>query len=100
MCFVCKDRFNIHEKIAAHDYYEQLCEFNNLPIKEPRKRRLTKKSLLMKIENILLKLQKESNQNHVHELQKLVNHESDLKVMNEKFIKIMQDYYQGKLNAG
>ena len=99
MCTICSDRFNIHEKIAAHDYYEQICEFYGLVAKEPKKRKLKKKSLLMKIEHQLMKLQIESNQKYLRELQELVTLEVDLTTMNEKFKNIMLNYYQGKLNA-
>ena len=97
MCKICKDRFNVHEKIAAHDYYEQLQEFNNNAIKVPRKRRITKKSLLSKIENELMKLQVESNEKHLAQLQTLMIQEIDLKTMNEQFKSIMMNYYESRL---
>jgi len=97
MCRVCNDRFNIHEKIAAHDFIEQMREFYGLAVKEPRKRRLTKKSLLSRIENELMRLQIESDKNHVEKLQNLMAQEIDLQLMNEQFNSIMQEYYQLKL---
>ena len=57
MCKICKTKFDIHEKIAAHDYYEQMRAFQGLSVKEPKKYRLTKRSLLSRIENELMRLQ-------------------------------------------
>ena len=98
MCKICKSRFDIHEKIAAHDYYEQLREFQGLTIKEPKKYRLTKRSLLSRIENELMRLQIESNQQNLDtELRQLLAQEIDLKLKNEQFQNLMIDYYQLKL---
>ena len=97
MCKICKNRFDIHEKIAAHDYYEQLRDFQGLTVKEPKKYRLTKRSLLSRIENELMRLQVESNEKHLDELQQLLAQEIDLKLKNEQFQNIMLDYYQLKL---
>jgi hypothetical protein len=98
MCKICKTRFDIHEKIAAHDYYEQLCDFYGLTVKEPKKYRLTKRSLLSQIENELMRLQTESNQKQLAELQQLQGQESaDLVLKNKQFQTIMQEYYETKL---
>ena len=96
MCQICKSRFNIHEKMAAHDYWEQLCEFQGLVVKEPKKYRLTKRSLLSRIENELLRLQTESNEKHLDQLREL-NIQDDLVLKNKQFETIMQDYYEMKL---
>lgn len=104
MCHICKDKFSVHEKIAAHDFSEQMREFYGLSVKEPKRHRLTKKSLLARIENELGKLQIENNQKHVARLENLILEDIDLETMDEKFKIIMEEYYQDKLkdetNAG
>jgi len=41
MCRItyCQDRRTVREKKAAHNYYDQLREFYNLSIKQPKKRK-------------------------------------------------------------
>jgi hypothetical protein len=96
MCSVCKNNFSVQEKIAAHDYDEQMRAFRGLTLKMPKKPRLTKKSLLMKIENELMKLQAESK--HAAELVKLKAQKiDDLDLINEQFRGIMLSYYEEKL---
>jgi len=96
MCSVCKNSFSVQEKIAAHDYDEQMRAFRGLTLKMPKKPRLTKKSLLMKIENQLMRLQTESK--HAAELLKLKSQEiDDLNLINQKFRDIMLNYYEEKL---
>ena len=95
MCHICKDRFSVQEKIAAHDYVEQMREFYGLQVKEPKKRRLTKKSLLARIEHELSRLQDESVRVKLQEL--VVQPLDDLAIVNEKFESVMRDYYREML---
>jgi hypothetical protein len=97
MCKTCKTKFNVQEKIAEHDFLEQMYEFYGLVLPIPKKRKLTKKSLLVRIENGLMQLKKEQNNKYVFELEDLITKQLDIEIMNKSFQAIMSDYYKTKL---
>jgi len=100
MCKICKTRFNIHEKIAAHDYWEQMQLFYGRAPTEPKKKPkiASKKSLLSRIESELMRLQKDAvSQESWANLKQLASKEIDCAGMQTEFQLIMLDYYQTKL---
>lgn len=96
MCRICKDRSDVQERAAAHDFHEQMSEFYGLNVSLPKKTRVTKKSILAKIEYQLSMMGNNpcKNQEFINQLTIIVETKLDnLKEAHSTFKDVMEDYY-------
>jgi hypothetical protein len=100
MCRICDCRYSVREKIAAHDFVEQMREYYGLPEKysKDRSRKNERKSIINKIEHQLYRLQSDSS--YTKELRGLLNAVEPISDIQNKFENIMISYYKEKLNLG
>lgn len=101
MCNVCKGLQNIHERGAAHDFHEQMAEFYGISINEPKKKRLTKKSIIDKVKYQLevMAENEEKNALFITKLNEILSSEiKNVKESHKHFQSVMQDYYIDRIN--
>lgn len=97
MCQVCGDKFSVREKIAQHNFAEQMRDFYGVPDKhvKDKTRKNYRKSLINRIEYQIQKLKDEQG---VEQLQSLLQMSVfDLQSIEDRFESIMLDYYKEKL---
>ena len=97
MCQVCSDKSSVRERVAQHNFIEQMCDFYGVPEKhvKDRTRKNYRKSLINRIEYQIQKLKNEQN---VEQLQGLLQMSVfDLHSIEDRFESIMLDYYKEKL---
>ncbi len=103
MCRTCDGRFSVRERLANHDFLEQLKEYNGISPKyiKNRANKNLKKSLINKIEHRLQRLQVESELKYSPQLQSLLQdlHNNDMNAIQIQFEQIMISYYKDKLNV-
>gem|GEM_PF-4160807 len=78
-----------------------MAEFYGITINEPKKKRLTKKSIVAKIKYQLEFMSKEENKNivFINKLNKILSSEiKSVKESNKHFKDVMQDYYIDRIN--
>ena len=102
MCKICSERFNIHEKGAAHDFHEQMADYYGISVHGFKKKRLTKKSLMSKIEHEIETLSKDEEENvffiaHLQALQEQPI--EDVKEYSKNLEDILDCYYMFKMQG-
>jgi hypothetical protein len=100
VCKICADRFNIHERVANHNFWEQIEEFYGMEPKYIKKRtsKNYRKSILNQIEYQLYRLQLTNDIEHYQKLRTLLVID-DINELQQKFNDLMIDYYLGKLET-
>jgi hypothetical protein len=103
MCRTCNGRFSVRERLANHDFIEQLKEFQGIPTKYKKNRanKNLKKSLVNKIEERLYRLQVEREFKYSPQLRSLLQDLSnnDMQAIQKQFEEIMISYYKEKLEG-
>ena len=99
MCRICDCRYSVREKIAAHDFSEQMREYYGYPEKhlKDRSRKNVRKSIINRIEHQLYRIH---DSNYTQELRGLLNIVEPITEIQTKFENIMISYYKEKLNLG
>lgn len=97
MCDICGKKNKFQEKVYAHNFFEQMQDFNGKEVKSPRKSKLTKKSLKDKIQYVIDKF----SDDIYFESQKLENilqENVSLLEKNKQFEQLMTVFYQKNTN--
>lgn len=96
MCRCCKDITNIHERIANHDFMEQMREFYGLEEKhlKDRRHKNIKKSVIAKIEHQIARMIETERTEFAQRLAKLLETPFDDEVTPAAFDSIMQEFNQ------
>lgn len=94
MCRYCKDITNIHERIANHDFMEQMREFYGLEEKriKDRRNKNTKKSVIARIEHQIAQMLKAERGDFAERLMELRESSFDASVTPQAFDAIMDEY--------
>lgn len=96
MCRCCKDITNIHERIANHDFMEQMREFYGLEEKHLKgcRGKKSKKSVIARIEHQIAQMMKTEHSAFVERLCKLLEAPFDGATTPTAFESIMEEFYE------